>query len=168
MAMKAMNLVQKDGGTAMTSKINYTLLAYQEGQSYTDRCGDRFSHDGSFAFHCSTDEDEIIELWSGYLFKNQKLEEAELEYELTLLQNGRQYADAEYDTDEYMAFEGNQDRIQALAKVAIIKHLEEKKKSDALAKERAAAAQLIKQQQWAEQVAAAELATYKALKAKYG
>jgi hypothetical protein len=114
--------------------MNYTLIAYQEGHSYSDRCGDRYSHDGSLTIHCSADEQEIIELWSEYLFKNLALQEAEQEYSLVLLQNGVEYVDY---YAEYYEFDANRDRIRALAESDIDKHLAKKKLKDEAEKKRA-------------------------------
>lgn len=153
----------------MTSDpINYTLVVYQESNSHTTRGGYRESHPGSHAIVYSTDEQEIIDAWSNYLFKNQSLAEIELEHEVTLLQNGLEESFAPYNSDEYAQFRDNCYRIRDLSSVAITKHLAEKQQRDALAKQRA----IEQQAAWVAQAAinqeAAERAQYVALRAKFG
>jgi hypothetical protein len=148
--------------------MNFTLIAYQEGNSYSDRCGDRYSHDGSHNIHFSTDEEEIATHWSEYLLKNQYLEEAEQEHQITLLQNGASLDDVEWGTDAYYEAEANQERIEAMAKAKIADRLAEKKRreeAEALAKRNREEAQ---RKAWAEQNEKSERAKYAELRAKFG
>lgn len=149
--------------------MQFTLIAYQEGNTYYDRCGDRYSHDGSQNIHYSKDEKEIATHWAGYLFHNaDHLEDAEQEHQMTLLINGLPFDEYEWGSDEYYDMEAIHDRIKALAHESIDIHVAEKKRkqeAEAKAKQAREEEQRRKNKLAAE---AAERAQYEALKAKFG
>lgn len=148
--------------------MNFTLITYQEGNSYSDRCGDRYSHDGSQNIHFSTDEEEIATHWSEYLLKNQYLEEAEQEHQITLLQNGASLDNVEWGTDAYYDAEAIQERIEASAKAKIADRVAEKKRreeAEALAKRNREEAQ---RKAWAVQQENADRAKYAELQKRFG
>ena len=48
--------------------MNYTLIAYTENTSHTDRCGDWISEPGAFETFFTTDKAELIETWANWNF----------------------------------------------------------------------------------------------------
>jgi hypothetical protein len=149
--------------------MQFTLIAYQEANYGRDRCGDSYGHDGSHNLHYSTDEQEIANIWAGYLFKNaDDLEEHEYEHEMTLLINGKPFDEYEWGTDEYYDMEEIHDRIKAKAHESIDIHVAEKKRKQeaaAIAK-RAREDEQRRQNELARE--RAERAQYEALRAKFG